>query len=126
MRNVTVEKDELRKILEKNMVTHVADFEIAWEAYHKAVMSNAEKLLTAAKNMKKGKNVNLYINLTTPENHEEDYVRAIEMCDWEVKDEVELTEAEFQQFVQDKWQWKNNFEASNMMYTGSASPSAVR
>lgn len=124
MRNVTVEKDELRTILEKNQVTHVADFELAWAAYHKAVMSNAEKLLEAAKNMTKASVVNLYINLARPENHVEDYVRAIEMCDWEIKDEVELTEGEFRELVQDNWSWKGNFEASNMMYTGSASPSS--
>lgn len=126
MKQVKVRKDDLVAILEKNMVTHVADFELAWEGYRKAVISNAESLLARAKNVKKNEQVQLYIRLEMPVNHEDDYVRAIEMCEWEVDDEVELSQEEFSQLVQDDWSWKQTFTASNMMYTGEASPSSTR
>lgn len=126
MKTVRVNKDNLMRILAENMVTHVQDYELAWEGYRKAVISNAEALLDRAKNVKKNKPVQLYINLEMPVNHEDDYVRAMEMCEWEVGTEVELSEGEFSQFVQDDWGWKQLFEASNMMYTGSASPSSAR
>lgn len=126
MRQVEVDKDQLIRALEKNMVTHVADFEIAWEAYRKAAISNVEKILASAKSAPKGKAIQLYVNLQAPENHESDYTRALEMCDWELNDKVTLSEAEFRQFVQDEWGWKDQFESANMMYTGSASPSARR
>lgn len=124
MKTVKVKKDTLVNTLKDNMVTHVADYELAWEAYHKAVIANATNLLERAKNVKKGRPVQLYINLEMPVNHEDDYVRTIEMCEWEVADEVDLSEAEFRQFVQDEWSWKGQFTASNVQYTGSASPSS--
>lgn len=126
MKTVRVKKEMLMDALKNNMVTHVEDYELAWEGYRKAVISNAEALLEKAKNVKKNNPVQLYINLEMPKNHEDDYVRAMEMCEWEVAEEVELSEAEFQQFVQDDWSWKGQFSTSNMMYTGSASPSTVR
>ncbi len=126
MKTVKVNKQDLKDILGKNMITHVEDYDLAWEGYRQAVISNAENLLARAKNVNKNNPVQLYIGLEMPENHEEDYVRAIEMCDWEVSEEVELSEGEFRQYVQDKWSWKNVFETSNMLYTGSASPSSVR
>lgn len=126
MRQIKVSKDQLVHTLQVNMVTHETDFEIAWEAYRKAAISNVEKILDNAKRAPKGKAIQLYINLQAPENHVNDYTRAIEMCEWEISDEVDLTEGEFRQFVQDQWSWKDQFETSNKMYTGSVSPSSVR
>lgn len=126
MKTVTVKKDTLLNTLKNNMATHVDDYELAWEGYRKAVISNAEALLNKAKGVKKNEPVLLYINLEMPENHKDDYVRTIEMCEWEVSDEVELSETEFRQFVQDNWSWKGKFQTDNMAYTGSASPSSVR
>lgn len=123
MNNVTVKKDQLRATLVENLDTHIKDFEIAWEAYHKAVLSNVESLLKRAKKAKAGQPVDLYLDLETPKNHSDDYERAIEMLDWEQADTVDLTESEFRQLVQDKWSWKGQFEMSNSFYTGSISPS---
>jgi hypothetical protein len=42
-----------------------------------------------------------------------------------VADTVKLTEDEFQQFVQDEWDWKPQFRNSAALYTGHSSPSAA-
>lgn len=126
MNQVTVDKHELRKILEKNMDTHHADFELAWDGFQKKALQNAESIVKALKNVKKGGQVTLHVNLSPPQNHTDDYQRAIEMLDWEQENRVVLTQGEFMQLVQDDWGWKQNFTASNMMYTGEASPSSRR
>lgn len=126
MRQVTVQKADLLETLGKNAVTHVADFELAWEGFRKKALQNAESIVNSLKNAKQGQEVRLHVNLAPPQNHADDYNRAIEMCNWEVGTQVTLSESEFAQFVQDDWGWKQNFTASNMMYTGEASPSSAR
>lgn len=110
--------------LEANRKTHNADFDIAFTRFSERVQSNLEARL---KSLRSGSVVTqemLYINLTMPVNYDADYKRAIEMLDWEVGGEVELTEQEFKQYVQDDWGWKEAVAMSNKLYTGSASPSS--
>lgn len=125
MNAITVEVDRLKEKLTENMATHEADFDIAWDAYAKAVVKNVEEILRSAHDMKKGQAINLYVNLTTPVNHKDDYARALEMLDWHQEEEITITEQEFMEFVQDDWDWKHQFTASNSFYTGSASPSSI-
>lgn len=124
MNTVTVNKETLREALEENLQTHEADFEIAWKAFRKMAVHNFEERLRQLKSLKTGEEVNLYVNLTVPQNHADDYRQAIAMLDWEVHDEVTLTLQEFAQFVQDEWRWKHEFSTSNKFYTASASPSS--
>lgn len=113
MQRVTVKKADLLKTLELNMAKHGDEFEEAWENYRKAAIHELEQRLDA---VKEGKPFKLWFNLTAPENHTDDYVRAIEMLDWEIEDEVELTQADFTQFIKDDWGWKSHFiETSNSL-----------
>lgn len=123
METVNVKKDRLLGALHANRETHQKDFEIAWDAFREKAIANFDQRLKALKQAKRGEKLELYVNLVVPEDHTEDYDRAIEMLDWETGDEVELQQSEFQQLVQDNWGWKQNFTASNIMYTGAASPS---
>lgn len=123
MKNVKVKKEQLRATLLKNRDTHVADFEIAWDAFRGKAERNLQRLLDKLRDAPRGAAVELYVGLEPPQNHVGDYTRAIEMLDWEVGEEVTLTEQEFQQFVQDDWSWKQQFSMTNIKYTGSASPS---
>lgn len=125
MKTVTVKKEQLLATLEENKITHKRDFEIAWQAFHEKAVENLESLLGAAKNKKLGQEINLHVNLLPPEDHSDDYERAIQMLAWEVGDEVELAEHEFSQLVQDEWGWSRQFKTSNMQYTGSESPSKL-
>lgn len=124
MQNITVEKARLLEALKNNKKTHVDDFNLAWEGFMKQAQMNVEELLKALKKAPRGQAPQLYIGLEAPRNHEHDYQRAIEMCDWETGDQIDLTEEEFQQFVQDDWNWKHQFNTSNQLYTGSVSPSS--
>lgn len=123
MESVRVEKAKLLETLRENRKTHKKDFELAWEGFEKEYRRNVENLLS--KRLSPYKPVELFINLQVPEDHTEDYDRAIEMLSWEVEDQIELTETEFRQFVQDNWSWKDQFIMSNTRYTGSVSPSKL-
>lgn len=125
MREVEVDKEQLIATLVANKVTHEADWEIAWEAFREKAMKNCGKIIESLKKAPKGGVVELYVGLQPPENHSDDYKRALEMCEWERSDYVTLTEGEFKCYVQDQWGWKAGFETSNAFYTGSTSPSSI-
>jgi hypothetical protein len=125
VRKVTVDKEQLREMLQKNRETHQADFEIAWKAFRKRAEEDLQEKLRALKAAGRPQQVNLWIGLEVPEDHTEDYDRAISMLDWEVRDEVTLEENEFKQLIQDKWNWSAKFHSDNVFYTASESPSTT-
>lgn len=117
MRNVTVDKSELISILKGNMSAHREAFEEAYDEYGKAVIRNLENTLKAAKE-KSPQEVKLTFNLVCPQDHTEDYERALHMLELEVNDTVRLDEREFAELVQDDWGWKGQFAASYFSLTG--------
>lgn len=125
MKSVTVPKADLRKALVTNQQTHEEDYMIAFEAYKKELVSQLRTKLATAENYEPGQPAEWAVYLEMPEDHTADYQRAIEMLDWELSDTVSLAEHEFQQYIQDIWSWKGKFSSTNMMYTGSASPSRL-
>ena len=126
MKEIKVNKDKLIEALSANRETHQADFDLAYEGFREKAMENVEALLNRIKNAEHGTPVQLWVQLEPPVNHVEDYDRALQMCSWEIDDELILTEREFQELVQDDWSWKSQFSVSNKLYTGSASPSSER
>ena len=55
--------------------------------------------------------------LEVPKDHTKSYDVAIEMAEWEVSENIELTQSQFQCFVMDDWDWKQSFEHLNRSYS---------
>lgn len=113
MRDVRVRKDELIEILGKNRDRHGTLFEKAYERFRHAVEREFEARLDR---IRKGKPVELHIALPEPRDMTQSYDRALQMLQMETRDEVELSEQEFQQFVQDDWTWKREFATTASLY----------
>lgn len=64
----------------------------------------------------KAVNVDTNLNLIYPEDHSQDYERAIRMMEASVFDQVQLTVDEFDAYVLNNWEWKKNFLAANTLY----------
>ncbi len=114
MRNITVKKDELITKLKTNRDEHEALYDEAVEVYRRRVVEEAEKLLADAK---RGDNIRHAFVLPVPEQHLEDFDRALEMLEWEIDDYVELTEREFAELVQNEWGWARSFTTNTMSYS---------
>jgi len=56
------------------------------------------------------------IVLDIPVSHLKEYDTAIDMFEWEVSDTVELNNTEFSCFIQDKWEWKEDFTRMSNVY----------
>lgn len=112
---IRVDKGDLVARLEENLAAHVEEHKVALEGYNKAVTERLRELLGAAET---GETVNLSSlhRIVRPIDYREQYVTVIEMLKWSRDGAVVLNRREFEQYVQDKWEWTNSFKASNSAY----------
>lgn len=133
-REVEINKDQLVKQLITNREKHVKEYNEAMEGYKlefKARLENAynkaktfldenyKKLLGEVEKytdddiVKQSDSITLVnsiqVKMPVPKSYEKEYILAIELFQWEVKESVRLTSAEFNCFVRDEWDWKENF-----------------
>lgn len=54
--------------------------------------------------------------LKYPENHLEDYNRAIDLLNFSVADKVELSVQDFDAYVRNNWSWRKSFLGTNVSY----------
>lgn len=113
METVVVPKDKLLETLTTNRDAHRAAFESALEGYRKRAVELLEEHI---ERISKGKVERVLVSLPVPEDHTDDYDRAITSLEWSVFDEVELTIREFDQYVRDNWSWKQEFATTTAMY----------
>ena len=117
MRNIVVNVAELANTLEENRNNHRAIFEEALANFKNKAIAVFEVQIQAIKN---GKMPETYLRLPIPEEHTKDYDRALQMLAWHEEDTIELTEAEFTQYVQDDWGWRQSFVTNTASYTSGA------
>lgn len=117
MREVTVSKDELTKIVTENRGEHRAIFEEAVDGYKKRAVELLEEHIAR---IKKGKLERVSVSLPVPEDHTSDYDRVLKMLAMSVDDEVTLDEQTFAEYVMDDWGWQKQFLASSSVYSKMA------
>lgn len=113
MQSVKVKKSELIEVLTKNRDGHRAEFLEAQDLYRAAVIKELDAMLAEARDKK---NIRRHISLPEPEDHTNDYNRELTMVSMSVEDVIELTVHEFDTFVMDNWNWKQNVIATNSFY----------
>lgn len=118
MREVTVEKKQLRQKLVENRDKHRGIFEEALAGFQREAIRLLEEQLDRAR---KGLKRTVFVRLECPEDHTTEYDRVIAMLDMEVSDKVSLSEQEFSQFVQDDWSWQRQWLAGSAMFSDTAS-----
>jgi hypothetical protein len=114
MEQVVVKKDHLRDALEANKATHRAEFEQALAGYRTRSIELLEEHIARIKNNKVEQ---VFVSLPMPEDHTDDYDKALLTLEWTVFDEVVLSIREFDCYVRDNWVWKNEFATTNALYS---------
>ena len=112
--NITVSKPELLKILRANRERHHSTFEKALVVFRERAIKELDKLIADVK----GPHVprSLHIGLPVPEEHTDDYDRAIHMLEMHIADVVTLSESAYAKLVDDNWEWRRMFEGTTMAY----------
>lgn len=114
MKNVTVDRDQMKDVLAKNLETHKTDFKEAWDGYVAERIAELKKDLREAK---KGGEITVTSKLVRPMSYESYYTKVLSMLDYSTEKEIILTEQEFSHYFLDNWNWKDSFSASNSMYS---------
>lgn len=112
----TYDKQQVIDTLKENRTKHHAIFLEALEGYRKTAIAEFESNL---EKVKKGRLVS-YVQLKLPVDQTKDYDRVIAMFERSEGNKIELTEGQFTNYVLDDWDWKNQFFASNAMYSLTA------
>ena len=119
MNQVKVKKDELLKILRKNRAEHRDIFLKAQEKYREVAIKELDAQLKAARSGKPFVLAKI-VQLILPKDYTTEYDRAIQMLDMSVDDTIIITAIEFQNYVQDIWNWSRDWAYSNSSYVKSA------
>jgi hypothetical protein len=110
---ITVDRDELLKILKFNRSKHREIFEKALEGFRKQCIEALERKI---EKIKEGKLETVSVNFPIPEDHTQDYDRIIKMIELNIIDEIELAEDESAMYIMDDWAWKRQWSVSNTAY----------
>jgi hypothetical protein len=117
MMQTTVKREALLARLRENRENHARIVAEAKAGYLEAAIRNAEAALTE---LRAGKPINLQSAvLRLPEDYTSAYDTVIKMLEWSTDDTITLQADEFRQFVEDCWDWKDGFVATNTRYAAS-------
>jgi hypothetical protein len=111
-RKITVKKSELIDKINNNKMKHKLQYNIAVNAYK---LEAAKQLAKLAQKLKDG-HLDLTLRLTSPVNQEDEYDKILEMFKMEIKNEVELSQGEFNEYVLDETNFAKTARLSNATY----------
>lgn len=144
-RKVEVNRTKLIETLKANKEKHVKDYEEAKAGYKSALLTKLDSAVEdARKSIEKQytkrkeeisaitdediENQQDYVQLLpavtvqmkVPRSYAKEYDAAIDIATWDVRETLELSNAEFTCFVRDEWDWKEEFTATSKIYAPSA------
>ncbi|MEN6293116.1 MAG: hypothetical protein ABFD07_14025 [Methanobacterium sp.] len=118
MENIRVSKQELLKVVTENREKHKTEYLEAIKAYR---VKAADLLNQELQKIVSGDKFQVRFDLIKPESHEKEYDLAIKMLEMSVDETIEISQQEFNELVNDEWNWKysfNNAYFSNHTYVG--------
>lgn len=111
-RTVKVKKNDLIDKIKTNQTKHVEEFNKAVTSYK---LEALEQLAKLKDDIEKGE-MGIKLSLVVPINRTSEYDKVIEMFKWDVNDEVELTQSEFNEYVHDDNDSARQASVSNSFY----------
>lgn len=118
MENIRVSKQELLTIVKQNREKHKAEYLESIKAYR---VKAADLLNQELEKIVNGEKFQIRFDLVKPESHEKEYDLAIKMLEMSVDNVIEISEQEFNELINDEWNWKYSFKTSylsNSTYIG--------
>jgi hypothetical protein len=113
-----VDKERLLTALRENREGHAAEYEKAKKGYLRVTRKRLEELLAR---LVDGELLDRVWLEAPPEDHTKDYDDAIEMMEWTQDNQIDLTQAQFKQYVKDDWGWRDQWMTSNTAYLEAGS-----
>lgn len=111
----TVDKAKLIEIVTENRNNHRGLFEEAVEGYKVRAQQELNKHI---ERLLDGDPVSISIHMAPPQDHTDDYDRAIRMIELHNGEDITLDEEDSAQFLMDDWGWSNAFAGAYTASTG--------
>lgn len=117
-RVVQVARTKLLEALRANREKHVREYNEAVAGYKALALERLDKAHREVSRQDRLVLVEqVCVNLRVPRNFADKYDAAIDMAEWDVRETLELTHAEFQCFVRDVWEWTDEFIGISKLYS---------
>ena len=113
-RTVTISKKKLIETLKTNKDAHIKDYDEAVDAY----ITEVNKQLVELKDKIDSGDLDISLRLIKPVDNSHKYDEIIELYEWEINENVELTKQEFESYVLDKASFAQEARFSNQTYKG--------
>jgi len=117
MRTVNIKKSDLVEVVTENRNAHRDLYEKAFHGYREECVKNLNLALDA---INRGERIQIRIYDVCPKDHTDDYDTVLNMLGLSVDEVIELTHQDFQQYVEDNWNWQEDWKASNSKYYSKA------
>lgn len=136
MEMILVDKTVLLGALQANKAQHRAQFEEAQVTFRALVIEKLDEYRAECERVldermrqaREGGVVTLrfalpsLVRVPEPVDYTKDYDRAIRMLEWEEREKVEISEADFRSYVDNDWGWMADFAANTIGYTAAGRP----
>jgi len=113
-RTIKIDKQSLIEKLTENKTAHIEEYKKAVEDFK---VEAARQIKEATKNLKEDNFKKVSLQLIVPVDRTEEYDKVIKMFEWEVEDQVELTQSEFNEYVHDDNEQARSAKFSNSYYS---------
>jgi len=118
MKQVNINKSKLLAILTANKAEHKDIFLAAQKKFREVAIKMLDASLKAARTGRPFQ-LSAFTELVEPQDHTAEYDRAIRMLEMSEDAVITVTDREFQNFVEDRWEWSRDWAFSNMKYVGN-------
>lgn len=116
MERIKVKKETVLDILKKNLVQHQKDYDEAVLGWIEKAKGELKKIL---EKLDLPNAIETKIDITylpKPNSYVKEYEKAIKMIEFETREEIEISEVDFERYFLDEWNWKSSFLLNTTMY----------
>lgn len=112
---ITVDKATLIETVTRNRDQHRDQFLRAQVRFREEAVRILDE---HAADARAGKDVRLIVQLPVPKDYTKSYNTVLAMLDWHQGDTWELDQRDFERYVENRWEWANDFAATTQTYLG--------
>ena len=115
MNTISVNREDLIKVLTENRDKHQTEYKEAYEGYK---LMAIDALKAKLKLVESGEKFDLYfpdLN-AVPESHVQDYQNVIDMLGVTVDFDIQITMEDYLKYYKNKWSWHQGWSLSNKAY----------
>lgn len=113
---IRVNRQDLIEKITASRDEHKSIFDQAQVEYRKKVIEVLDRRLKAARD---GGKINTYIQLPEPVDYSARFDEVLEQLRWDTRDEIDLPPIDFNRFVLNQWEWRQEFAANTASYVAS-------